>query len=810
MIQHAGIRKPASPMALFPVTAAAQPSQLWSRRMGLHNCDLPLPSNEPNGIASAFRARLESERPIPLLSLPSAASAFDLTSALKPPMLSPITTHMPRSATTVELSSQTPSSALSTWSQSFFGDIWTPRECDNLVSPSSLGTPIYLDHRKSFQDLATSPYSLPTEALSKSLGHTPNPALSSMDEDNMAVAVQVALQIVGRDGGYDSDDEQYCRQALQWMQDAGASGDEPGSMTGSFGRARSKMDAADKLMLRLDGDSLDSNFDAGDDGAPKRKGRARMSQEKRRRLARRKEREALMLLGLPAMPTSAPAHTTTFRLPPLITNTLATVASSNLSAEDRAAAVEAARVLVASTGLLHNSGPNSHSRTSTRTSSVDLMDRRQASAPNLRAMTSSGSVDFKSARFSVPMPSPWGESEHMAFKFPIGDADSNSDHSCRGMLANLPTPIFGAPLSSSSHGMPSLSRGGSVASSPAGTPLQTPDNFMVPLPPAPFSVDATLSSGRKLQQPGGGANFQPDQMGYSAFGAHPGVKVPNVRVMPPTPHNKAAYNGMTPLRVSATDATLGLDTRQSPRKSRSGSLCGEDPWSTYPSGLSRPPTLKRSTGSFAAQTHAGVIGGPRQIGTGTDSGFIKAPTQSSLNGVTGTPPRPRSQTTYDDSWRGPQQAIPRHSFQLGPAPRTLQQQSMAGGPLPQRDYFTNGAGNSGTSDRSMGPPLFRPARSSSSAAAAAAPTTSVSQFPSFSMPAGVPSSAGLGGSLNGPNHARPAFPSVNTMMGRSNESGSYKTSFAGGAGPARPPSPPRYSLSSALGIQLKMGGPLDS
>ena len=53
-----------------------------------------------------------------------------------------------------------------------------------------------------------------------------------------------------------------------------------------------------------------------EEAAPKpfRKGRARMSQEKRRRLARRREREAL-LLGLPSSrPASAPAQQTKFSL----------------------------------------------------------------------------------------------------------------------------------------------------------------------------------------------------------------------------------------------------------------------------------------------------------------------------------------------------------------------------------------------------------------------------------------------------------------------------------------------------------------
>lgn len=57
--------------------------------------------------------------------------------------------------------------------------------------------------------------------------------------------------------------------------------------------------------------------DSQSDDKPMRKGRARMSQEKRKRLARRKEREA-MLLGIPPKPVSAPPHMTHF--PSLLSN----------------------------------------------------------------------------------------------------------------------------------------------------------------------------------------------------------------------------------------------------------------------------------------------------------------------------------------------------------------------------------------------------------------------------------------------------------------------------------------------------------
>lgn len=73
------------------------------------------------------------------------------------------------------------------------------------------------------------------------------------------------------------------------------------------------------LMSKSDGHGvlpITSMNEEEQEAAPKpfRKGRARMSQEKRRRLARRREREAL-LLGLPSSrPASAPAQQTTFSL----------------------------------------------------------------------------------------------------------------------------------------------------------------------------------------------------------------------------------------------------------------------------------------------------------------------------------------------------------------------------------------------------------------------------------------------------------------------------------------------------------------
>lgn len=72
--------------------------------------------------------------------------------------------------------------------------------------------------------------------------------------------------------------------------------------------------AQSKATSKSDGHDCLPSESVEEEEAPKRKGRARMSQEKRRRLARRREREAL-LLGLPSnRPSSAPVHQTSFSL----------------------------------------------------------------------------------------------------------------------------------------------------------------------------------------------------------------------------------------------------------------------------------------------------------------------------------------------------------------------------------------------------------------------------------------------------------------------------------------------------------------
>ncbi|CAD6941469.1 unnamed protein product [Tilletia laevis] len=431
-----------------------------------------------------------------------------------------------------------------------------------------------------------------------------------MDKDNMAVAVQVALQIIGQDGAYDSDDEQYCRQALHWLQDPSLDDDERGVFQSGHGRARSKTDA-DHFMIRDDRCRAGVDGEAIDDEQPKRKGRARMSQEKRRRLARRKEREALILLGLPPIPSSAPAHTSSFRLPPLITNTLANVASSNLSPEDRAAAVEAARVLVASSGFF-NQNFRMPQRFPTKAASSEILERRQGSVPNLRSTQSA--FCSESSHYTFPS-SPEGIDSAFA-RFHMGDPSGISDYRPRTMTSTSSSSA--SNRLSSSFGMPSLSRGGSVASSLASTPLQTPDNFAVPLPPTTFPGENICpADARDTSLP-----FSKNTMGgMNPVGSFGGrlpyhfshtmslLTVPNVCVMPPTPHSKATQQNLLSLKHAAKDTQSGIESAL-PRKDSILNFGSDDVFPSLAAAASRS-SKGAKTASMGPKAGFGAIGPPK-------------------------------------------------------------------------------------------------------------------------------------------------------------------------------------------------------
>ncbi|KAE8259536.1 hypothetical protein A4X13_0g947 [Tilletia indica] len=591
MIQHAAVRKPTSG-SIVP-----QPSQLWARRMGTKaETQRGETACFPTSFTPSF-ARVTSERS-EALTIPTSTTAFDLRAAPTPPSLSPFFQTLPRSSTVGELKPLTPLSTKSPWSHTFLSDIWSPRESDNLISPISAGTPLYPDHRKSTPDSATIE-GLRSFPSAKSLGHTPKSSMSAMDKDNMAVAVQVALQIIGQDGAYDSDDEQYCRQALRWLQDP-SSNDEDNDVPSGHGRARSKTDAGEFMAT--------AGTDGMDDDPPKRKGRARMSQEKRRRLARRKEREALMLLGLPPIPSSAPPHAPSFRLPPLITNTLASVASSNLSPEERASAVEAARVLVASTGFF-NQHFRMPQRSATRTSSTDALERRKGSVPNLRSTQSTFASEPNC------FPSSLENIDHAFARFHMGDPAGFNDYRPRTMT------VSGASSRnrlSSSFGMPSMTRGGSAASSLASTPLHTPENFTAPLPPTSFSGGQIYSMEPKDMSIPFGKDAYGGMGPVKSFGNHSpyhfsntpsSLQVPNVCVMPPTPHNKGLQHDVPSLKRPADDTQPGNGTTLARRESILN-LGSDEIFPSLATAASRMSTKAR-VDSMASKAAYGAIGPPK-------------------------------------------------------------------------------------------------------------------------------------------------------------------------------------------------------
>ena len=108
----------------------------------------------------------------------------------------------------------------------------------------------------------------------------------NFDIDTAALATEVALQVLSPADCFGEPEEpakmRKLRLMLPWDHDM--------PLTNHLSLPSSQVDAAVELGER-----------------PIKKGRARMSQEKRKRLARRKEREA-MLLGIPPKPVSAPPH----------------------------------------------------------------------------------------------------------------------------------------------------------------------------------------------------------------------------------------------------------------------------------------------------------------------------------------------------------------------------------------------------------------------------------------------------------------------------------------------------------------------
>lgn len=116
----------------------------------------------------------------------------------------------------------------------------------------------------------------------------------NFDIDTAALATEVALKVLSSADCFGEQDEpeqgKKLRLILDWDRDQLLT---PPSAT------------------TLDSPTTPEESQAETIEKPPRKGRARMSQEKRKRLARRKEREA-MLLGIPPKPVSAPPHMSHF------------------------------------------------------------------------------------------------------------------------------------------------------------------------------------------------------------------------------------------------------------------------------------------------------------------------------------------------------------------------------------------------------------------------------------------------------------------------------------------------------------------
>ncbi|KAK0540962.1 hypothetical protein OC835_000389 [Tilletia horrida] len=832
----------------------SQPSQLWSRRMGSR----AEAAHDPPGSATFAPTTSSARLNAPTLSISSSATASELAAGPGPPSLSPICTTLPRSLTIGELRTLTPltTSTRSSWSHSFLSDIWSPRESDNLVSPATTATPIYPERHHSVQDLRSTFHSLPpTVPRSAGLPSTAKRPTSVMDTQNMSVAVQVALQIIGVDGGYDSDDEQYCRQALRWLQDPTSLQGEQDllHLSEGTGRARSKTDADKTGTARDECDGTNINDEAGDDCPPKRKGRARMSQEKRRRLARRKEREALMLLGLPPIPSSAPAHNPTFRLPPLITNTLASVASSNLSPEERAAAVEAARVLVASSGLFNLPSRNP-ARSATRTSSVDLLDRRQGSLPNLRSARTAFGSQSTLSYFPSSLDSPDTPFSRLS--------DGPSEHGHRQLTAG--SIHSQGSYTGSLYGMPSLSHGGSVGSSPASTPLQTPDNFMAPLPATLLPADAHSigPDPRKTMPPLMGSSdalVLPNPAAvYGSSKAMPSLAVPNVRVMPPTPHSKGLLSSVSvPKMTTGHEGRVsgggGEEQRGPPRFDGRLGLLDDDLFPPLSSSVSRSSGL-----SSSVKTGYGPIGTPKKMGSGAYANLpsiaVPASSQQHLN-------RPRSHTSLsispsapsfamtpgletafmsgfsfggsggaatssaatgsaaDDaiarveaSWRAHQI---RHDQQLAPTSgQRPHSQSVLYPPSAAERPMTMGL-------PSLSLPLPFSAGGSAAASSALAPSSSPSSPTTTTTSSSTSSSSPSSCTAPGPSMMMMASAPFYKPQQQQQQQQQQRYSMSNGSGPSSYPgaprtsSPPHIDLSSggfatsALGIELNMGGPLD-
>ncbi|PWN33604.1 uncharacterized protein FA14DRAFT_173381 [Meira miltonrushii] len=266
-------------------------SFLWSRRMTAANVSLSPPKLTPLSVSSSFSSRKSSFDEV-------RSEYSNATTAPSSPFL-----FTPTEMAGILLG-DSPTSAI--------------KRCQNSKEE-------YMRIQNQFDPFLKSPSSDSFNVLQcgNTISHHPE-KLSDLDVelDMASLATEVALRTL------DSEDEE---DYLGGSTTCKGEKDDPQAWPQGVGQPKMRLlpflpfppqeqsstdqeAAQPTAMSNSDGHECLPSETVDEEEAPKRKGRARMSQEKRRRLARRREREAL-LLGLPSSrPSSAPAQQTKFLL----------------------------------------------------------------------------------------------------------------------------------------------------------------------------------------------------------------------------------------------------------------------------------------------------------------------------------------------------------------------------------------------------------------------------------------------------------------------------------------------------------------
>ncbi|PWN97727.1 hypothetical protein FA09DRAFT_339211 [Tilletiopsis washingtonensis] len=264
------ISRPCSPPVHAAVTTASSEamlpeSQLWTRRMSrLRSIAPPLlsPRVSPAPLYSS---------PVPSPSLFPCPAAFDQTDAAA--------ILLADAAAAAELPSRRPATRYGSHLQAYTHVLSLP------TTPASSHTPRSVQSLESAADLGA--------YLVAAL--TSQRQARDFEIDTAGLATDMAIRVLASDDPYSDDyltgdGSDTRRESLLGDRSAFTAGQQAGSL-----RAEAPVE-------------LDEHGNA----MQPRKGRARMSQEKRKRLARRKEREALLMGLLPVKATSAPPHLTAF------------------------------------------------------------------------------------------------------------------------------------------------------------------------------------------------------------------------------------------------------------------------------------------------------------------------------------------------------------------------------------------------------------------------------------------------------------------------------------------------------------------